>query len=140
MAVTRKKTTKVRGPIPGKKIGSAEGHVAANNRYKWVEFVASNDDGEPYVVRCKVRTSLTNGEIEDLAQIESSDGGRTLNQALAPYVVEWNVTWVEGDDLYAVSPPAESNGDAFDYAPRGLGHAIVNSIMLEPFKSADPKS
>lgn len=131
----------------GKKLPKNTLREAANNRYKWVEFVAndSEPDGEgnrdpqfDYLVRCEVRTSLTNAEIQVLADYKGTD--QKLWELVYPYVRSWDVVWWDGKDNYEVLPPVEGGAESFNYAPKGLCFAIVNALTMEAFAKVSPKS
>ena len=115
--------------------------VVINNRYKWIEFEALNESDEPYVIRCRVRTSLLYSEVEALIKAEQEEGTEGLWEVVHPYVKEWNILYVDDEgDLCQVLPPSEGGAQSFAFAPRLLVHAIINSLMVEPFRRVDPKS
>ncbi len=127
-----------------KKSGKKTGKKGLNQRYKWVEFVTSRDENEDeeYTVRCRVRTSLMNVEIERLMEFDATkDKAEDLFEIVHPYVTDWDVQVVDEDgDLCDVIAPAEGGATSFHYAPQSLVWAIVNSLTNEAFRKVDPKS
>lgn len=126
----------------GKKLPKNAAKDAINNRYKWAEWVANDsEDDDPefdYLVRVLLRTSLTNGEVQLLADFKGKN--EELWEIVYPYVKEWNITWFDGKDVYEVLPPQEGGVESFRYAPPNLCYAIVNALTTEGFRKVDPKS
>lgn len=112
--------------------------MVVNNRFKRVEF--ETEDGQ--IVWAKVRTSLTNEEIEALVAIDLGGNLKELHEGVYPYVTEWNVLVQdrESGDIFEVVPPAEGGPESFKYAPNDLALAIVGTLIHEPFAKVDPKS
>jgi hypothetical protein len=125
------------------KVDKNDGGAILNARYKWVEWTTESDDEnevDPVLIRCRVRSSLVNREIEALSGLSPDDPLKDIWEHAAPYVVEWNVMFQDGEDLYKVLPPAEAGPEAFQYAPPELAMAIIGSLIREPFRAVDPKS
>lgn len=118
-----------------------QNRVGINERFKWVRFVDENEDGEPYTINCRVRTSLVNAEVDELIKIESERKNNKMWEAIHSYVVEWDVVYRDADgDLYEVMAPSEGGAVSFQFAPSDLGWAIVGAIIKEVFHKVDPKS
>lgn len=97
-------------------------------RYRDVTLttIPHEDGGQPFSAR--IRAHLTFGQMEEIPY-GPGVAYRVIEDAIAPYVVGWNVMAenVESGQLEPVPPPAEAGVDAFKF----IGGAEVEWLALE---------
>jgi len=128
------------GQLLKKRTGTASAY-APGQRFRWVEFIEANaEEGEP-AARVRIRTSLTGAELEAFTAFEGSVSLDDINAVIAPYIVDWNVVFIDADGTsYDVAPPAEAGLDAFNYIPYSLNWQIFHALRSAPFQRLDPKA
>lgn len=120
---------------------SAGGYLPSEQA-TWVEFRATDAPEDAPTVRVKVRTDLTNIDIDGLQRIPEEGATMADHWAqIAPLVLDWNVQHRADDgQVYDVLPPAEAGPDVFKYIPNPLFWQINASIIGRVYRRVDPKS
>ena len=136
VAKTAKKTTVDEGLFRKASVGG----YLPSEQFAEVEFRAKGQEGAS-TIKVKVRTDLTNDEIEALPKIPDTNAKMSDHWAqIAPLVLGWNVQHrAEDGVVYDVVPPAEAGPAAFKYIPNPLFWQINAAIIGRVYERVDPK-
>lgn len=107
-----------------------------------VEFRAKGAPDDAPTIKVKIRTDITNDDIDALTKIPES--GATVSDhwaQIAPLVLGWNVQHrAEDGVVYDVVAPAEAGPEVFRFIPTPLFWQINSAIIGRTYERVDPKA
>lgn len=112
-------------------------------RYQWLTYVEDGHEDDPIQAEVLVRRNLTEGEFHDLRRIDPLPEGLTgsalqdaidaqnlaVADAIAPFIRDWNMGYVDDDGNVAKAEPPEERDGA--HVLRFLPPRIVGQIRWD---------